>query len=138
MFNGIDLVKQQKKHYQQQMLLQGNLVKDTSKMIEESIKKVIPNTMYVRVEGVAKKEFAKMKTELLSVVEDKWVNQITENTELMKAIALALSSMKAVPDSSKKVLASYLEIKPKTTEALVIDLIPQEEAKEEKTKIVIE
>lgn len=32
MFNGIDLVKQQKKHYQQQMMLQGNLVKDTSKM----------------------------------------------------------------------------------------------------------
>lgn len=116
--------------------------KDTSKMIEDSIKKVIPNQMYVKIETVAKTEFAKMRTELLSTVEEKWVNQITENTELMKAIALALSSMKAIPDSQKKILAGYLEIKPKTTEALIIDLLPEEtnstSDKKETQKIIIE
>ena len=116
--------------------------KDTSKMIEDGIKKVIPNQMYVKIETVAKNEFAKMKAELLQTVDEKWVKQIKVNTELMQAMALAMCSMKAIPDSQKELLAKFLEIKPETIETLVIDLLPEEanstSVKEETQKIIIE
>ena len=115
-----------------------NSFKGTSKLIEDGIKKVIPEHLYVKIEGVAKEEFAKMKAEIEKTVDEKWLKQIKQNTELMQAIALALSSMKAIPDSQKKLLAKYLDIKPETTEALVIDLIATEEKPKKVEKILID
>ena len=109
----------------------------TNKLIEDGIKKVIPETMYVKIEGVAKEEFAKMKAELVKEVDTKWINQIKTNTELMQAMALAMCSMKAIPDSQKELLAKYLEIKPETTEALVVELVPTVETETKKVKAVI-
>lgn len=116
-----------------------NSFKNTNKLIEDGIKKVIPETLYVKVEGVAKEEFAKMKAELAKEVDSKWLNQIKLNTELMQAMALAMCSMKAIPDSQKELLAKYLEIKPETTEALVVELLPTNEVETKKAeKILIE
>ena len=113
--------------------------KNTNKMIQEEIKKVIPQQMYVKIEGVAKEEFAKMRAELEKSVDEKWVKQIKTNTELMQAMALAMCSMKAIPDSQKELLAKFLEIQPETTEALIIDLLPEETStKKENQKIIIE
>lgn len=114
--------------------------KNTNKMIEDGIKKVIPEQMYVKIEGVAKEEFAKMRAQLEQDVNDKWLSQIKANTDLMQAIAMALCSMKAIPDSQKEIISNMLDVKPQTTEALVIDIIPQEEIKKvsKKQKIVIE
>ena len=109
----------------------------TNKLIEDGIKKVIPENLYVKIEGVAKEEFAKMKTELTKEVDTKWLNQIKTNTELMQAMALAMCSMKAIPDSQKELLAKYLEIKPETTEALVVELMPTVETETKKVKAVI-
>lgn len=116
--------------------------KNTTKMIEDGIKKVIPEQLYVKIEGVAKEEFSKMRTQLENDVNEKWLKQIKANTELMQAMALAMCSMKAIPDSQKELLANFLEIKPETTEALVIDLLPEEtnstSVKKEIQKIIIE
>jgi hypothetical protein len=111
--------------------------KSTNKLIEDGIKKVIPETMYVKIEGVAKEEFAKMKAELTKEVDTKWLNQIKQNTELMQAMALAMCSMKAIPDSQKELLAKFLEIKPETTEALIVDLMPTVESETKKVKATI-
>ena len=99
--------------------------------------KVIPQNLYVKIEGVAKEEFAKMKAELVKEVNTKWLDQIKTNTELMQAMALAMCSMKAIPDSQKELLAKYLEIKPETTEALVVELMPTVETETKKAKAVI-
>lgn len=116
-----------------------NSFKDTNDMIAENIKKVIPSQLYVKIENVAKSEFAKMKTELLNTVEEKWIEQMKSNTEVIMAIASAMCSMKAVPDSQKELLSQYLNIEPKTTDALVVDIIPNEEIKKsENKKFIIE
>ena len=115
--------------------LNGSIA-NIDKMITEGIKKVIPEKLYVKVEGVAKEEFAKMKAELLDAVDKNYLNAIKENTEVVKAVALALSSMKAIPDSQKEILAKYTETKPETTEALVVELVPVE-TETKKTKAVI-
>ncbi len=121
-----------------------NAFKSTNKLIEDSVKKVIPQHLYVKIQGVAKEEFAKMKVELLESVNEKWVKQINANTELMQAMALALCSMKAIPDSQKEIIANLIDVKPERTDELVIELLP-EESKEfkatenmEAQKIIIE
>lgn len=117
----------------------NSVFSNTSKKIEGSVKKVIPQTLYVKVEGVAREEFAKMRAELEKSVDKRCMEEIRKNTELVQAMALAMTSMKAIPDSQKELLAKHLEIKPETTEALVIDLISTEEAETKKpAKILID
>lgn len=101
-----------------------NKYKDTENEALKAFKQAIPNELYVKVESLAKTEFAKIVAEINAIVDEKFLAQIKENTELMQAIAQALCSMKTIPDSHKKQIGKLLEIKPETTESLKVDLLP--------------
>ncbi len=99
-----------------------------SKELKASIKKVIPESVYLNIESLAKSELAKITENINKVINEEVLGQIKANTELVKAIAEALCTMKSLPDSSKKAIAEMLEIKNvETTESLKIELLPVEE-----------
>lgn len=93
-----------------------------------AFKKAIPKELYLSVETITKTELAKITEGIKQVVDQKFLSQIKANTELTQAIASALITMKAIPDSSKKEIAKLLELKEvETTESLKVELLPVEE-----------
>ena len=106
-----------------------------------AFKKAIPKELYLSIETITKTELAKIIEGIKQVVDQKFLSQIKANTELTQAIASALITMKAIPDSSKKEIAKLLEIKDvETTESLIVELLPIEETKPVKVsdKILID
>lgn len=99
-----------------------------------AFKKAIPESLYVSLESITKSELSKIITKIEEAVENKFLSQIKANTELTQAIASALVSLKAIPDSSKVKIAELLDIpEVETTESLKIDLLPVEETEKVKT-----
>jgi hypothetical protein len=110
----------------------NNKYGNIGKQLSESVRKVIPESVYLNIESLAKTELTKITENINKVINEEVLGQIKANTELVKAIAEALCSMKSLPDSSKKAIAEMLEIKNvETTASLKIELLPVEE-KEEK------
>ena len=106
-----------------------------------AFKKAIPKELYLSIETITKTELAKIIEHIKQIVDQKFLSQIKANTELTQAIASALITMKAIPDSSKKEIAKLLEIKDvETTESLIVELLPIEETKPVKVsdKILID
>jgi len=107
--------------------LRASLVSTESEAIK-AFKKAIPESLYVSVESLTKAELAKIKEEIAKLVDEKFLKQIKANTELTQAIAVALFSMKAIPDSAKEKITGLLKLKePKTTESLKVELLPTDE-----------
>lgn len=99
----------------------------TENELLKAFKKALPESLYINIEALAKQELAKIKEEIVLIVDEKFLKQIKENTVLIQAIASALVSMRAIPDSAKEKITEVLEIeKPQTTESLKVDLIPIE------------
>ena len=95
-------------------------------------KQAIPKELYVSLESITKAELSKIITKIEKVVNDTFLSQIKANTELTQAIASALITMKAIPDSCKKDIAKLLEIKEvETTESLKVELLSIEEKNQE-------
>lgn len=90
----------------------------------EVFKKALPKELYVSLESLTKSELAKITQTILEAVDKNWLAQIRENTELMQAIANAMLSMKAVPDSAKEKISELLDVKAETTESLKLELLP--------------
>ena len=106
-----------------------NTFTSTQAQTIDAFKKAIPKELYVSVETLTKSELSKLKTEIMGAINENWLKQISSNTELTKAIAVALMSIKSIPDSSKEAIANLINIsQPETTESLKVDLIPIQEA----------
>lgn len=117
--------------------IKGNYLSFDSEILK-AIKKAIPESVYVNIETLAKSELSKITENINSVINEKVLNQIKSNTELVKEIAKALCSMKAIPDTCKTEIANLLEIKDvETTAGLKVELLPTEPAKEN-TDILID
>lgn len=114
----------------------GGLIKTAKKTFSsthneavEAFKQALPKELYISLETIAKEELAKIKTEFTNAVEEKFINQIKANTELVQEIAKALCTLKAIPDSVKLEIAKLLDIeKPDTTESLKVELLPTHQA----------
>lgn len=101
---------------------------------EKALKKAIPKNLYLQVETLTKKELAVIVEEIKTLVDEKFLAQIKANTELTQAVAKALMSLKAMPDSTKEEIGKLLDIKPTDTkEAMKVELLPVEEETKEKT-----
>lgn len=117
--------------------LKGNYLSFDNELLK-AFKKAIPESVYVNIETLAKSELAKITENINKVINEKVLNQIKTNTELVKEIAKALCTMKAIPDTTKKEIANLLEIQDvETTAGLKVDLIPTEPVKED-TDILID
>lgn len=104
-------------------------ITNMSDIAVEAFKKALPKELYISLETIAKEELAKIKTEFTNAVEEKFINQIKANTELVQEIAKALCTLKAIPDSVKLEIAKLLDIeKPDTTESLKVELLPTHQA----------
>lgn len=100
----------------------------------KAFKKAIPESLYLQVETLTKKELAAIVEQIKALVDEKFLAQIKANTELTQAIAKALLSQKAIPDSAKKELAELLEIQPKNTvDTMKVELLPIATEKEVNT-----
>lgn len=96
----------------------------------KAFKNAMPKELYVSLETLTKTELAKIVQQIKQMVDERFTSQIKANTELTQAIASALITMKAIPDSSKKEIAKLLEIKEvNTTESLKVELIQVEDKK---------
>ena len=86
------------------------------------------------METLTKKELGAITEHIKELVDEKFLAQIKANTELTQAVAKALMSLKAMPDSTKEELGKLLELKPTdTAEAMKVELLPSEpEEKNEK------
>lgn len=107
---------------------------NTENEVIKAFKKALPKELYVSIEALTKKELGKIIDKIETLVNDKFLNQIRENTEIIKAVALALVSIKSIPDSTKIQIIDLLDSKEKveTTESLKVDLNSIE--KEDMTK----
>lgn len=93
----------------------------------DAFKKAIPKDLYISVEALTKSELAKITQEITKAVDERFLKQISANTELTQAIAVALMSIKSIPDSSKDKIAELLKIENKeSTERLKVELIDNE------------
>jgi hypothetical protein len=105
----------------------------------KAFKNALPKELSISLEALAKTELAKITESINQVVNNKFLSQIKANTELMQAVASALITMKAIPDSAKKDIAKLLEIKDvKTTESLKIELLPVEPEVVSSEKVLID
>lgn len=98
------------------------------------VKKAIPESLYLKVESLTKKELGEITEHFKELIDEKFLAQIKANTELTQAVAKALMSLKAMPDSTKAEIGKLLDIKPTDTkEAMKVELLPVEEETKEKT-----
>jgi hypothetical protein len=106
----------------------GNTESEALKMF----KSALPKDLFINIESIAKKELGAIKEDLWNTINEKWLGQITQNTELMQAIATALIDNKTIPDSDKELIANLLnkDYVP-TTESLKVELLPVENVVEE-------
>lgn len=94
-------------------------------------KKALPEKLYINIEGLVTSKLAELKDEFSAFFKTEFLDQIKANTELVKAIAEALVTMRALPDSQKSKISALLQIEmPKTTESLKVDLLPVDSAEE--------
>ena len=100
----------------------------------KAFKKAIPESLYLQVEALTKKELGAITEHIKEIVDEKFLAQIKANTELTQAVAKALMSLKAMPDSTKEEIGKLLDIKPTDTkEQIKVELLPiAEEKKTEK------
>ncbi len=108
----------------------------------KAFKQALPKDLFISIESIAKTELSAIKEEIWNAVNEKWLGQITKNTDLTEAIALALIDNKTIPDSDKKLIAELLQINDAhTTKALKVELVQVEEPgeeKQEKTTVLID
>lgn len=103
----------------------------------KAFKKAIPESLSVSIESLAKTEFEKFRQDFINTINEKFINPIKSNTELTQAIAKALMSMRALPDSAKLEISNLLIGEtPKTTESLKIELLPVETEKEQEKQTI--
>ena len=115
------------------------LFENTQNEAINAFKKALPKELYISVETLVKGELEKITTQIVGAVNDNWLKQIKDNTQLVQAIASALVTMRNIPDSSKLKIAELLDIKEvETTESLKVDLIPIEEEKPSASSILID
>ena len=115
------------------------LFENTQNEAINAFKKALPKELYISVETLVKGELEKITTQIVGAVNDNWLKQIKDNTQLVQAIASALVTMRNIPDSSKLKIAELLDIKEvETTESLKVDLIPVEEEKPSASSILID
>lgn len=108
---------------------------NTENEMLKAFKSALPSDLFINIETIAKKELSAIKEEIWNAVDEKWLGQISKNTELVQAIAKALLDNKTIPDSDKKDIADLLKIEnSNTTKALKVSLLPVEEKVEEKTE----
>lgn len=98
--------------------------KSTENEALKAFRAAIPKELYVNIESLAKSELEKICENINNIVNDKFLSQIKENTDLVKAIANALVTMKSIPDSQKEEIAKLLDLSEvETTEKLKVDLV---------------
>ena len=113
----------------------GVSLKNLETEVATAFKKALPDKLYIEVEALTKKELGAITEHIKEVVDEKFLAQIKANTELTQAIAKALLSQKAIPDSAKEEIAALLEVEPTdTTQALKVELIKTEEKEKKETK----
>lgn len=93
----------------------------------KAFKSALPKDLFINIESIAKQELSAIKNEIWTAIDERWLGQITKNTELVQAIATALLSNKTIPDSDKENIAGLLDLeKVKTTKSLKVELAPVE------------
>lgn len=101
----------------------------------KAFKSALPKDLFINIESIAKSELSAIKDDIWNAIDEKWLGQITKNTELTQAIATALLDNKTIPDSDKEAIADLLKIKePNTTKSLKVELVEIENEKENKTQ----
>lgn len=101
----------------------------------KAFKSALPKDLFINIESLAKEELSKIKNEIWNAVDERWLGQISKNTELTQAIASALLGNKTICDSDKEIIAKMLELDSNTTKKLKVELIETKqkvETKEEK------
>lgn len=108
---------------------------NTENEMLKAFKSALPSDLFINIESIAKKELSAIKEDIWTAIDEKWLGQISKNTELVQAIAKALLDNKTIPDSDKKDIADLLKIEnSNTTKGLKVELLPVEEKSEEKTE----
>lgn len=104
----------------------------------KAFKNAIPKELYVSIESLAKSELNKIVTVIAEIVKSEVLEPIKKNTEITQAVAKALTSMKAIPDSQKEQIIKLLELEDeiKTTESLKVELLPTSENVEVTTQSI--
>ena len=113
----------------------GLSLKELENNVTNAFKQALPENLYIEIEAITKKELQSIVENIKTVVDEKFLKQIKENTELMQAMAKALMSMKSIPDSAKEEIGKMLELPvTDTAKAMKVELIkPTITKKEEKT-----
>ena len=89
--------------------LKGNYLSFDTELLK-AIKKAIPESVYINIETLVKSELSKIVEDINNAINENILNPIKNHTELVKEIAKALCTMKAIPDTTKKEIANLLEI----------------------------
>lgn len=111
----------------------GLSLKELESNVTNAFKQALPENLYIEIEAITKNELQAIVENIKTVVDEKFLKQIKENTELMQAMAKALMSMKSIPDSAKEEIGKMLELPvTDTAKAMKVELIKPAK-KEEKT-----
>lgn len=111
----------------------GLSLKELESNVTNAFKQALPENLYIEIEAITKNELQSIVANIKTVVDEKFLKQIKENTELMQAMAKALMSMKSIPDSAKEEIGKMLELPvTDTAKAMKVELIKPTK-KEEKT-----
>lgn len=98
----------------------------------KAFKSALPKDLFINIETIAKNELSVIKDDIWNAIDEKWLGQITKNTELTQAIATALLDNKTITDSDKVAIAGLLnKTEANTTKSLKVELLPIEEKVEE-------
>lgn len=90
----------------------------------KAFKAALPQDLSINIEALTKQEMSAIKEYFISAINENWLKQITTNSELIKAMANALLSIKSIPDSSKKEIGEMLKLNDvQTTDKLKIELL---------------
>lgn len=102
----------------------GLSLKELESNVTNAFKQALPENLYIEIEAITKNELQSIVENIKTVVDDKFLKQIKENTELMQAMAKALMSMKSIPDSAKEEIGKMLELPvTDTAKAMKVELI---------------
>ena len=102
----------------------------------KAFKAALPNDLSINIESLTKREIAGIKEYFITAINDNWLKQMSTNSDLTRAMANALLSIKSIPDSSKEEISAILKLKDvETTDKLKVELLPVEEVIEEKEAV---
>ena len=94
----------------------------------KAFKSALPKDLFINIESLAKSELSAIKEEIWATIDERWLGQMTKNTELTQAIATALLGNKTIADSDKETIANLLKIKnSNTTKNLKVELLATKE-----------